>query len=339
MIKLFNRSYFITLFLLLTVISCFGQKNLSKVQMPRMMYSDSSRLGRPFAKDPFVIHFKGRYLMYYSVPEYKDQNGVNHGWGIGIAESHNLTAWKRIGDINIDPLALYESKGFCAPSALVIGGVVHLFYQTYGNARKDAICHAMSPDGITFTRDITNPIFHPTGNWNCGRAIDAEVFKFNKNYFLFFATRYSAYQIQIQGVASASLLTSFHRNEWTQLTDKPILKPEYPWEDKCIEGAALCLHDNLLYMFYAGAYNNFPQQIGIAKSKYGVHWTKLSDKPFLSNGAPGQWNSSESGHPNLFTDNDGRTYLFYQGNNDKGKTWFLSMVEVKWNDKGPYLVR
>ena len=92
-------------------------------------------------------------------------------------------------------------------------------------------------------------------------------------------------------------------------------------------------------MFYAGAYNNFPQQIGVAKSSDGVHWTKLSDKPFLSNGAPGEWNSSESGHPNLFTDNDGRTYLFYQGNKDKGKTWFLSMVEVKWNDKGPYLAR
>ena len=128
MIKLVYRNYFITLFLLLVVISCFGQKDVR--QMPRMMYSDSSRLGRPFAKDPFVIHFKGRYLMYYSVPEYKDKTGVNHGWGIWIAESHNLKSWKRIGDINVDPLALYESKGFCAPSALVIGGVVHLFYQT-----------------------------------------------------------------------------------------------------------------------------------------------------------------------------------------------------------------
>jgi beta-1,2-mannobiose phosphorylase / 1,2-beta-oligomannan phosphorylase len=199
---------------------CYGQKVEKKVQKPLMMYSDSSRLGRPLAKDPFVIHFKGKYLMYYSVPEYKDLNGVSHGWGIGIAESHNLTSWKRIGDVNVDPLAVYESKGMCAPSALVINGTVHLFYQTYGTARKDAICHATSIDGITFTRDVTNPIFHPTGNWNCGRAIDAEVFKFNKNYFLFFATRDSAYQIQMQGVASTPLQTKFHRNEWTQLTDE-----------------------------------------------------------------------------------------------------------------------
>ena len=247
-----------------------------------MMYSDSSRLGRPLAKDPFVINFKGRYLMYYSVPEYKDHNGVNHGWGIGIAESHNLTSWKRIGDVNSDPLATYESKGLCAPSALVIDGTVHLFYQTYGTGPKDAVCHATSTDGLTFTRDATNPIFHPTGKWNCGRAIDAEVFKFKDNYFLFFATRDSAYQIQIQGVASAPLQTQFHRNEWTQLTDWPILKPEYPWEGKCIEAAAICKHDDFLYMFYAGAYNNEPQQIGVAKSADGVHWTRLSNKPFFN---------------------------------------------------------
>ncbi|MCU0369419.1 MAG: hypothetical protein MUF39_11385 [Cyclobacteriaceae bacterium] len=27
----------------------------------------------------------------------------------------------------------------------------------------------------------------------------------------------------------------------------------------------------------------------------------------------------------------------FQGNNDNGKTWYLSNVEVKWNENGPYL--
>lgn len=79
--------------------------------------------------------------------------------------------------------------------------------------------------------------------------------------------------------------------------------------------------------------------IGIASSPDGIHWTRFSDKPFLSNGEPGEWNSSESGHPHIFQDTDGRTYLFYQGNNDNGKTWFISKTEVKWNSKGPYLAR
>ena len=60
-------------------------------------------------------------------------------------------------------------------------------------------------------------------------------------------------------------------------------------------------------------------------------------EPFLSNGQAGEWNSSESGHPHIFEDADGKTYLFFQGNNNNGKTWYISKKEVKWNKKGPFL--
>lgn len=42
----------------------------------------------------------------------------------------------------------------------------------------------------------------------------------------------------------------------------------------------------MCFMFYAGTYNNRPQQIGVAGSSDGIHWTKLSNKPFLVNGHP-----------------------------------------------------
>lgn len=89
-------------------------------------------------------------------------------------------------------------------------------------------------------------------------------------------------------------------------------------------------------MFYAAAYNNWPQQIGAAVSEDGIHWKKISDQPFLANGKPGEWNSSESGHPHIFDDGK-KSYLFYQGNNDKGKTWLISNMEVIWSKKGPEL--
>ena len=95
--------------------------------------------------------------------------------------------------------------------------------------------------------------------------------------------------------------------------------------------------DGRLFMFYAGNYNNAPQQVGVAVSEDGVHWTRLSDQPFVPNGKPGEWNSSESGHPHLFADEDGRTYLFFQGNNDGGKTWYITQREVVWQDGMPRL--
>jgi beta-1,2-mannobiose phosphorylase / 1,2-beta-oligomannan phosphorylase len=293
-----------TIFIFLFFFSAFtsAQTKIAGKQ-PGMLFGDTTRTGLPFSKDPYVIRFHNRYLMYYSIPPYKDRSNPVQGWGIGIAESSDLYNWKHKGEINPD--GDYEKKGLAAPCALVINDQVHLFYQTYGNGRNDAACHAVSDDGIHFKRDQTNPIFHPTGSWNCGRAIDVEVCRFKDKYFLFFATRDSAFKIQIQGV----------------------------------EAAAVVQRGDLLYMFYAGAYNNKPQQIGVAKSADGVNWTKLSNKPFLANGDPGEWNYSESGHPHLFTDKDGKTYLFFQANNDNGKTYSLSNVEVRWNENGPYLVK
>ena len=212
-----------------------------------------------------------------------------------------------------------EQNGFCAPGPIVLGGKVHLFYQTYGNGPRDAICHAWSDDGLRFTRNPTNPVFRPAGEWNCGRAIDADVIEHQGRLLLYWATRDPAFKVQMQGVAAAPLDSDFARDKWTQLNpDGPILRPELPWERHCIEAAAMARHDGRLYMFYAGGYNNEPQQIGVAVSDDGVRFTRLFQEPFLPNGPPGSWNSSESGHPYLFQDDDGQDYLFYQGNNDQG---------------------
>ena len=42
-------------------------------------------------------------------------------------------------------------------------------------------------------------------------------------------------------------------------------------------------------------------------------------------------------YPHIFTDLDGRTYLFYQGNNDNGKTWYITQEEVVWKNGKPFL--
>lgn len=308
--------------------SCYAQTG-------QMMFGDTSRVGLPFSKDPHVIKFKGRYLMYYSIPPQKDTK--SSGWNIGIAESANLTDWKKVGEIVPAENAIYEQQGLCAPGALVRNGKVHLFYQTYGNGKNDAICHAVSDDGVLFERNPTNPIFNPTGSWNCGRAIDAEVCEFNDHYFLYFATRDPAFEIQMLGVAIAPKETNFNREDWTLATDAAILSPELPWESKCIEGASITIQNGKMYMFYAGAYNNWPQQVGVAVSEDGIRWERLFTEPFLPNGQTGEWNESESGHPHIFTNTDERTYLFFQGNNDNGKTWYISNKEVYWENGIPTL--
>ncbi len=315
------------------VVSAFGGSE-GAGGLPEMHWADDSS-GRPFSKDPSVIRFGDGYLMYYSLPGPVGE-GMG-GWSVGIAKSKDLVKWERVGQVK--PAQEADKKGLAAPAAWVHEGKVHLFYQTYGNGPKDAICHAWSEDGLNFTRNPENPVFAPTGSWTVGRAIDAEVFPVGDRLFLWFATRDPKMEVQMQGVAAAPLGSDYGRKQWKQLVDGPILKPELPWETKCIEAAAVMERDGKLWMFYAGGYNNEPQQIGVAHSKDGIEWTRLSDKPLIPVGAPGSWNSSESGHPGVFNDVDGTTYLFYQGNNDKGKTWYLSKVKIVWKDGVPTVAR
>ena len=312
---------------------------VAAVSTPRVYYSDSSRLGRPFAKDPSVIRFHDRYLMYYSIPPQPQGQGKGeeHGWGVGIAESRDLVHWTRVGDMATTQSV--AKKGIAAPGARVIRGKVHLFYQTYGNGSMDAICHAVSSDGIHFTEDPTNPVYHPTHMpWSVGRAIDPEVYidESAGKAYLFFATRDPSMRFQMLGLAEADLGSGFGAGSWRDVsTSAPILKPTLPWEQLCIEAPTVMKHGDRFYLFYAGAYNNAPQQIGVAESKDLVHWTRLSSQPFLANGKPGTWNSSESGHPGVLQNGD-RTYLFFQGNNDHGKTYFISRADIVWKNGIPY---
>lgn len=321
-----------------------GQQITAK--MPAMYFSESSKLGRSFAKDPSVVHFKDAYYLYFSQarhrtnvdPEAIRAQGSGGVGSIGIARSTDRVHWTLVGEVQ--PTQPAEALGIGAPGARVIRGEVHLFYQTGATQPTDAICHAVSSDGVHFTKDASNPVYHPTQmKWSVGRAIDAEVFVHGAELWMYFATRDPSFKRQLVGMAKAPLLSDFSRGTWHDVSiEQPILSPDLPWEMTCIEAPTLAEHNGLLYLFYAGAYNNSPQQIGVATSKDGVHWTRLSEKPLLANGAPGTWNATESGHPGILQDDDGQTYLYYQGSADKGKTYFLSMLKVNWDGETPVLV-
>lgn len=297
-----------------------------------MLYTSKNH-GRNFAKDPAVVRLGDKYFLYYSV--WVTEEGKER-LGIEVAISDDLTNWTYVKEIK--PVLDCERAGIGAPGAIVIDNKVHLFYQTYGNCEKDAICHAVSENGLNFDHNPTNPVFRPSNDFCIGRAIDADVCIFNNKLFMYIATRDHNMECQKLACAYASLDSSFSRGDWTEPINQSVLYPEMEWEDKCIEAPATIVVDNKLYLFYGGAYNCHPQQIGCALSDDGIFFRRLWNKPFIANGEEGTWNSDESGHPFVFKDKDGRIYLFYQGTNDKGLTWYISKYEIAFIDGLPVLI-
>lgn len=306
-----------------------------------MLFTDESHAC--FAKDPAVVRFQGKYYLYYSMAARRENGEVTASmqngqakFGIGIAQSSDLENWSVIGEVPGEQPC--ERNGIAAPGAIVLDGRVHLFYQTYGNGPKDAICHAVSGDGIHFEKDASNPVFSPSADWCNGRAIDADVCEFAGKVFLYFATRDHKGEIQKIGGAWAQRNSDFSRGCWIQIGLGSLLTPELTWEGQCTEAPAAIVQNGKMYLFYGGAYNCSPQQIGAAASEDGCSFRRLSGEPFLKCGEPGSWNSSESGHPFAFRDEDGSAYLFYQGSADMGKTWYLSKRRLSFDENDlPFL--
>ncbi|WP_328631414.1 hypothetical protein [Streptomyces sp. NBC_00356] len=278
--------------------------------------------------------FQGRYLMYLTLPPGRPA-GEGDRWSIGVAESDDLANWtlSRV----LAPFGPYDARGAAAPGAVVIGDRVHLFFQSYGTGRNDAICHASSTDGLSFSGHGDNPVLRAPLAWSCGRAIDADAVLYGDRVLLAYATRDPDMKVQMIGTATAAADSDFGADAWTHLTPHaPALRPELDWEQDCIEAPALTWDGERFGMFYAGAYNNAPQQIGWATSPDGVRWERGSTEPVLPVGAPGTWNSSESGHPGVLH-HDGRRHLLFQGNNDHGRTWYIAATPFTLTPTGPAL--
>lgn len=315
-----------------------------------MLYGDVSRTTLPFAKDPTVIRMGKYYYMYYSVKAYEDAKRPpvlgkgQGGWHSSIATSTDLVNWTRLADVD-----LRDSKGnviwnAVAPCVKKFDGLIHMFYQRPWAAAdgNNVIWQAVSNDGITFTNVYDEPVFIPDNSWCKNRAIDAEVYRVGDKMVLMYVTRdVQTGSIQMVGMAESPYGCDYGPGKWTDLTkDRAFIKPDYGWEGQCIEAPTVLEREGVWYLFYAGSYNHVLQQIGLATSVDGYHFTRVryfSSSPglFYKVGEDGTWNAAESGHPGVFEDWDGQVWLFFQGKasqKEPDNNYLLSVLKLSFED-------
>jgi Leucine-rich repeat (LRR) protein/predicted GH43/DUF377 family glycosyl hydrolase len=207
-------------------------------------------------------------------------------------------------------------EGIIAPgSVLYHNGSYNMWYWggDIGNVNL-RIGHATSLDGITWTKDINNPILSPgpQGAWD-GVAVGDPTVIFNDSIF----------HMWYEGTPTKSLsegmqighATSPDGIHWTKDTNNPVLEigTSGKWDDQWVSQPEVIYNGSEYHMWYGGDNNTIEKMsIGHATSVDGTTWTKDAENPVLISEASGDWDYPRVNFPKVIF--DGTSFkMFYSG--------------------------
>lgn len=147
------------------------------------------------------------------------------------------------------------------------------------------------------------------GAWDSTDVLNPSVVRFGGRYL----NLYSGFDGETW---RTGLAVSDDGSAWRKHSE-PVLEPQLDWEGDYIaaNGAALADRERLRYWYQAGPRGG--TSIGLAESKDGVVWERVTEGPVLGSGARGSWDESAVGDP--YAVRCGKTfYLFYLGQNRFG---------------------
>ncbi len=256
------------------------------------------KLGTCF--DVCVLHEGSTFRMWFSWRPKKSVALVESADGIHWDEPrivlgpNTTTDWE--ADIN-RPVVARSSDGF------------HMWYT--GQARGHSwIGHAVSPDGIAWTRTNAKPVLAPEQPWEKVAVMCPDVmWDADTKSFRMWYSGGEQYEPDAIGYA-----TSRDGNTWSRHSANPIFKadPRNAWEQAKVTACQVVRHRDWHYMFYIGFRDVDHAQIGIARSRDGITgWARHPANPVIRP-TPNGWDHDACYKP--FALWDGRRWmLWYNG--------------------------
>ena len=235
--------------------------------------------------EPNVIHDGSLFHMWYTSSNDPLLPGPIH---IHHATSADGRTWLKDTDHNpvLSPGAggSWDYKWVDSHCIIRVDTLYHMWYAGC-NLNGVRIGHATSPDGITWTKDVNNPVltFGALGSWEYpaddGRVEGPNVIYDGSTYHMWYSGgNHSRWQI---GYA-----TSADGVSWTKYEGNPVLKrgATGDWDDTSVGFCSVLLDTvtSTFRMWYSGSdqylvYNDSWRavgQIGYATSPDGITWTK-----------------------------------------------------------------
>ncbi len=199
---------------------------------------------------------------------------------------------------------------FISPGSVIYHDSTYHMWYWGGNMEigNYLIGHAISPDGITWTKDTNNPVLDPgpEGSWDSTGVSDPTVI-FNDSIFHMWYTGHGI-DDRIGHATSPDGIT------WTKDTNNPVLEwgPDGDWDDQWVSQPEVIFNGNEYHMWYTG-YNGIGDQnrIGHATSPDGITWMKDPLNPVISYEA-GSWDYPQVRFPKVVLDTS-KYHMWYSG--------------------------
>jgi len=214
-----------------------------------------------------------------------------------------------------------ETIGF--GSVIYYNNIYHMWYT--GGSTSDysyhwRIGHATSDDGISWTKDNSNPVLDKgtTGSWDDYFVHNPKVMVINNTFHMWYTGRKGKYG---NGNFQIGHATSPDGTTWTKDANNPVLTmgAAGTWDNSWINIGGVLYDDTKYHMWYSGCDTlSVGVKIGHATSTDGLTWTKDPANPVLVSLVTGSWDYPRVELPSVLF--DGAVYhMWYSG----GSTQFM----------------
>ncbi len=209
---------------------------------------------------------------------------------IGHATSSDGINWTRDPQnpiVKRGGVGTWNERASFFPIVLRDGGRYLMWFAGYDmSSTPGTIGYAESVDSSVWTFPAANPVIRRDQTWEFVSMIPGPVVQNASGYRMW-------YSATSTGQAwSAGLAMSTDGINWTKYAGNPVIAPGLSgaWDDYRIHPSAMADGGGFLAMWYVGADTSLRQQVGIAVSTDGVHWTG-SNRSALGPGIGGAWDS------------------------------------------------
>jgi len=200
---------------------------------------------------------------------------------------------------NSGPLVGWDSQAMGSPIVIQDGATFKMWYDGLDTFGVRRIGYAVSGNGLTWTKYISNPVLTGTpGEWDEGNAHEPCVIKDGSTLKIW----YSHDNFEIGYATSSDGIT------WTKLLTGPILQPGTAgsWDESSVSDPFVIKANGTYTMWYEAS-----SSIGCATSPDGILWTKCAENPVLEP-TPASWDEDRVSDAAVVF--DGETYhMWYQG--------------------------